>query len=612
MRRGFAGPCAHRFAGRLGLAFALPLVLAALPGSAMAAIVRTEPAPGADAPAPVAASAAAASSAPAIALNQIGFLPSASKRATVPAGTASRFAVVDLGTGRVALTGPLGPAAMWPPAGLAVRTADFSAITTPGRYVLRVAGLADSAPFRIADGAYDALTAAAIRAFYFNRSGIALTPALADVHARAAGHPDTRVLIHASAAGPKRRAGDVIASPKGWYDAGDYNKYIVNSGISVYTLLAAYEQAPARWRALRVGLPESGNGLPDLLNEALWNIDWMLTMQDPDDGGVYHKLTSPRFDGSVMPDVASATGTRVVVQKSTAAALDFAAVMAVGSRVFRDFEAQRPGLSARMLKAARSAWDWARAHPDAIYRQPPDIHTGEYGDDTLDDEFAWAAAELYITTREDAFLTALRPARTAMTVPSWNDVRGLAWMSLATHRHDLTPAADPALIERRVLALADQLLAKSARSSWGVALAVPDFGWGSNGTVLNEAMVLLQADRLAPGADRPYRRAAQDLLDYVLGRNPLGMSMVTGFGAHSPRHPHHRPSEAGRAGAPVPGFVVGGANAGRQDVAGCPVRYPSTLPALSYLDHFCSYASNEVAINWNAPLVYVAGALGEE
>jgi endoglucanase len=315
-----------------------------------------------------------------------------------------------------------------------------------------------------------------------------------------------------------------------------------------------------------------------------------------------------------MPDVATKSGDRVVVQKTTAATLDFAAVMAVGSRVFKDFEKERPGLSARMLAAARSAWDWAQAHPDAIYRQPPDIHTGDYGDPTLDDEFAWAAAELYITTGEDAFYAAMKPTKTTMTVPSWGDVRGLAWMSLAAHRDRLGPAADRALVERRIRDLADALVAKGRTSAWGVALDEKDFNWGSNSNVLNQAMVLLQADRLdAPrpgGQPSAYRQTAQGLLDYVMGRNPLGMSMVTGFGTRSPMHPHHRPSEADGVVAPVPGFVVGGANAGQQDLKGCPVPYPSSLPALSYLDHFCSYASNEVAINWNAPLVYVAAALG--
>ena len=563
---------------------------------------------------PTRADSKAAAATPRIQVNQVGYLPAATKRATVPAGAATRFQLIDADSGQAAWTGALGAAALWAPSRSKVRVADFSPLTRPGSYRLRVAGLPDSDPFTIGPGAYDALAAGAIRAFYFNRAGIALTPDLAGPFARPAGHPDTRVLIHASAAGPKRKAGDVISSPKGWYDAGDYNKYIVNSGITVYTLLAAYEQMPDRMRALKVGLPESGNGLPDVLNEALWNLDWMLTMQDPDDGGVYHKLTNPSFDGVVMPDVATKSGDRVVVQKTTAATLDFAAVMAVGSRVFKDFEKERPGLSARMLAAARSAWDWAQAHPDVIYRQPPDIHTGDYGDPTLDDEFAWAAAELYITTGEGAFYAAMKPTKTTMTVPSWGDVRGLAWMSLAAHRDRLGAAADRALIERRIRDLADALVAKGRTSAWGVALDEKDFNWGSNSNVLNQAMVLLQADRLdapRPG-DQPgaYRQTAQGLLDYVMGRNPLGMSMVTGFGTRSPMHPHHRPSEADGVVAPVPGFVVGGANAGQQDLKGCPVPYPSSLPALSYLDHFCSYASNEVAINWNAPLVYVAAALG--
>ncbi len=563
---------------------------------------------------PTRADSKAAAATPRIQVNQVGYLPAATKRATVPAGAATRFQLIDADSGQAAWTGALGAAALWAPSRSKVRVADFSAVTRPGSYRLRVAGLPDSDPFAIGPGAYDALAAGAIRAFYFNRAGIALTPDLAGPFARPAGHPDTRVLIHASAAGPKRKTGDIISSPKGWYDAGDYNKYIVNSGITVYTLLAAYEQMPDRMRALKVGLPESGNGLPDVLNEALWNLDWMLTMQDPDDGGVYHKLTNPSFDGVVMPDVATKSGDRVVVQKTTAATLDFAAVMAVGSRVFKDFEKERPGLSARMLAAARSAWDWAQAHPDVIYRQPPDIHTGDYGDPTLDDEFAWAAAELYITTGEHAFYAAMKPTKTTMTVPSWGDVRGLAWMSLAAHRDRLGAAADRALIERRIRDLADALVAKGRTSAWGVALDEKDFNWGSNSNVLNQAMVLLQADRLdAPrpgGQPSAYRQTAQGLLDYVMGRNPLGMSMVTGFGTRSPMHPHHRPSEADGVVAPVPGFVVGGANAGQQDLKGCPVPYPSSLPALSYLDHFCSYASNEVAINWNAPLVYVAATLG--
>jgi endoglucanase len=541
----------------------------------------------------------------AIHLNQLGFLPAAAKWATVPAGGGAEFAVVDMQTGRTALRGALPRAAVWEPSRDAVRLADFSTLTQPGSYRLRVDGLPDSPPFTIAADAYAALNAASIKAFYFNRAGIELRPEHAGAWARPAGHPDTRVLVHASAASPGRPAGTVISSPKGWYDAGDYNKYIVNSGITVYTLLAAYEHFPEFFKRQALNIPESGNGLPDLLNEVLWNLDWMLSMQDPADGGVYAKLTNQRFDGTVMPHQANAD--RYVVQKTTAAALDFAAVMATASRVFSAFEAQRPGLAARTRAAALQAWAWAQANPAVVYRQPPDIHTGGYDDEKLADEFAWAAAELYITTRDDRYYAAMKAESAPAGVPGWGDVGGLAWVSLAHHRQGLTAAADQKLIDERVSTQAAQLAAAWAASPWRVSQQASDFVWGSNSVLLNQALMLIQGYRL--NGTRNQLDAAQAALDLVLGRNPLGLSMVTGFGSVSSMHPHHRPSEADGVAAPVPGFIVGGPNPGQQDAKGCPVPYPSKEPALSYLDHYCSYASNEVAINWNAPLVYVSAAL---
>ncbi|RZL34008.1 MAG: cellulase, partial [Rubrivivax sp.] len=422
--------------------------------------------------------------------------------------------------------------------------------------------------------------------------------------ARPAGHADDKVLVHASAASAGRPEGTVISSPRGWYDAGDYNKYVVNSGISVFTLLAAWEQFPALFKAQNLNIPESGNALPDLLDEALWNLDWMLTMQDPADGGVHHKLTNKGFDGNQMPH--EATGARYVVAKSTAATLDFAAVMAHASRIFKPFEAQRPGLSARMRDAAVSAWKWARANPGLAFKNPADVRTGEYGDPKLDDEFAWAAAELYLATGEAGYRDALKLETQPIGVPGWNDVTALAWTSLAQHRDKLS-RADAELVTRRVTGLGNQLATAWQASSYRLPMhGKADFVWGSNAHALNQALMLIQAYRL--GGDRRQLDAAQSVLDYVLGRNPLGQSYVTGFGSKPPLHPHHRPSEADGVAAPVPGFLVGGPNPGQQDQKNCPA-YASKLPALSYLDHGCSYASNEVAINWNAPLVYVSAAL---
>lgn len=551
--------------------------------------------------APVSPAAVAVDTA-AIAINQVGYLPGSAKWAVLQDGPASSFAVVDMATGREVFRGPLGAAQAWEPAQQKLRLADFSALREPGRYRLQADGLQPSAPFFIAQDAYGALNAAAIKFFYFNRASVALDTAHAGIWARPAGHPDDRVFVHATAASPGRPEGKVISAPKGWYDAGDYNKYIVNSGISTYTLLAAWEHFPAYFQAQNLHIPESGNGLPDLLNEALWNLEWMLAMQDPADGGVYHKLTDKGFDGIVLPH--QAVHDRYVVMKATAATLDFAAVMAQASRVFAPFEAQRPGLSARMLAASRRAWDWAQAHPDVIYRQAPDIHTGGYDDSKLADEFAWAAAELFVSTRDERYWQAFRRMSPPIAVPGWPDVGALAWTTLAQYR-DRLAAPDRQLVESQVTTLADSFASRWQASPYRVAMQTQDFIWGSNAVALNQALMLIQGHRI--NGDRRMLDAAQSALDFVLGRHPTGYAMVTGFGTRSPLHPHHRPSGAMAQLPPVPGMIVGGPNAGAS--GDCPAPYPSKAPARVFQDALCSYTTNEIAINWNAPLVYVTAAL---
>lgn len=134
-------------------------------------------------------------------------------------------------------------------------------------------------------------------------------------------------MVHPSAASTKRPAGTIISSPKGWYDAGDYNKYIVNSGFTLGLILQSYQLHQDRFNALNLQIPESDNNIPDILDEMMYNLEWMLTMQDPTDGGVYHKLTTPNFEGFVMPE--DCKQQRYVVQKTTTTALDFAATQRI-------------------------------------------------------------------------------------------------------------------------------------------------------------------------------------------------------------------------------------------------------------------------------------------
>ncbi len=545
-------------------------------------------------------------------VNQIGFNTLAPKRGVVVnAGGATRFFIASSDLSDTAFTGDLGPEKTWAPSGETARLADFSGLSKPGEYVLGVEGKGVSYPFRIDPHANVETTRGAIRGFFYQRASFTVSAENGGKWARKPGHPDNRVAVHASAATEARPEGTLISAQKGWYDAGDYNKYVVNSGISTYTLLALYRHYPAFFDTLKLNIPESGNAIPDLLDEALWNLRWMMNMQDPNDGGAYHKLTSADFSGFVMPEADNSK--RFVVKKSVTATLDLAATAAYASRLFRKFDGTMPGFADSALAVARKAWTWARQHPLDYYRQAdlnksftPAINTGEYGDGSAADELFWAGAELYLATREDSFYVAVGPAKfpASFGAPSWNNVTALGMYSLADARFEGYSRIDPDSIAKVITTSAAPFRARADTTAYGVPMGSNEFGWGSNSMDANDGMLLLQAFRHT--GDSSYLRAAVGALDYLLGRNATGYSFVTGYGSNTPMIPHHRPSTADGVREPVPGLLVGGPNPGQQDKC---VGYPSILPALSYLDVECSYSTNEIAINWNAPYAYLAGGV---
>lgn len=523
-----------------------------------------------------------------IRINQIGYAPGDAKTAIV-VGEAEDFVILNAGSNEMVFQSRLGPEQYWEASGERVRIADFSSLQQIGTYKIQI-GSQTSPSFEIKPDVYKALGEASIKAFYFHRAGAALEETYAGDYARPAGHPDTTVYIHASAASETRPEGSIISSPKGWYDAGDYNKYIVNSAISVATMMSAFEHFPGLLGNLDLNIPESADGVPDILDEIRWNLEWMLSMQDPEDGGVYHKLTSKNFNGMEMPDLDSAD--RYVVMKTTTAALDLCAAMAQASRVYQPYD---PEFSEQCLSAAQRAWAWATDYPNIAYIQPSDIQTGEYGQrgSSFEDEWFWAAAELSITRGEVLEATVPYP----LAVPEWRDGAALACMNVLFHgKNDV--------VHESFMILADSLLKEQQSSPYGVSN--DSFRWGSNSDFLNQAMVLFFAYRLT-GKDA-YLHAAQSNYDWVLGKNPTGYSFVTGFGHKTPMHIHHRPSEGDDILSPQPGWLAGGPNPGNKEDCG-EALYDSPYPAKSYLDLLCSYATNEIAINWNAILVYSTFAL---
>ena len=550
-----------------------------------------------------------------IRLNQVGYSPMQEMTATIVMDEPVKEVFILNEKGDTVWIGVPAVTLPNPISGKTCQIVDFSALDTPGTYTLYAKTQLSTVncQFSIKEHPYRELTRQALRAYYHQRASMATEEPFAAGYARPAGHPDDHVIVHASAATVERPEGTIISSPGGWYDAGDYNKYIVNSGFTMGVWLMAYEMNKAYFDSLHLNIPESivnrqsSNRLcPDMLAEALYNIRWMLTMQDTD-GGVYHKLTEPDFEGFIRPDQCKKP--RYVVMKTTAAALDFAATMALAARVYAPFDAD---FCAQAKEAALRAYAWAEANPAVYYDQPkmneefkPAITTGAYDDFDVRDEFLWAATELYLLTGDEKYKSEITNYQSQITnyVPAvWGNVAELAYLELLMHgiENNLSP------LTAHLAPFIDEVETSAFRSPYGNRES--DFFWGCNSEgCCWRGIECLYAYRLT--GDEQYRVNAERCLDYILGQNATGFCYVTGFGTHPTSHPHHRLSYSHPKGT-IPGFLAGGPNPARQDAATDGVKYPKDVPAdESYLDYQPSYASNEVTINWNVTLFALSAGL---
>ena len=525
------------------------------------------------------------SQAGAIRINQLGYYPDANKIAVVVFTDADSFEVVNTADSTVEYSGELSPRVFWSDAGDSVKLCNFSSVSKPGNYKIYVPGFGESYPFEISGNVLRKAAYASLKSFYYQRCSYELTADHAGLWARASGHPDTSCIFHSSSGRTGR-----LSSPGGWYDAVDYGKYVINAGISVATLLSFHENFSDFFADSTILIPESGNGQNDLLDEVKFELDWLKTMQDPD-GGVYAKLTTLWFPGFSMPQVDNLD--RYVIGKSTAAALDFAAMMAMAGRIYTDYDS---AWAADCITRAEQAWSWAKVHPSIYFTNPANVSTGEYGDWNVTDEFIWAAVELYISTDSSEYKTYLESRSSSLLyqgAPGWPDVQPLASLSLATRPNGLADA-QLTKIKNSITAKANSWLNQISVSP----CRIPQFGyyWGSNSGIANIGVGLLYAYILTE--DNKYIKGAAECADYLLGRNATGYSFVSAYGFKTPVNFHHRPSGSDGIIQPVPGFVAGGPNKDKQDGQ----QYPFSNPAKSYVDVQGSYASNEVCINWNSPL----------
>ena len=493
-------------------------------------------------------------------VDQVGYLPNYAKIGLVNDAKATLFHVVETQTSRSVLSGNLGDVMRDTDTGQSVRRADFSGLSRPGTYVLNVAGVGRSLEFRVGDDVYQKLY----------DDGLASYEQLA-VLAPPAFH---------SASVKDRQSDRQLDISGGWPDAGDYGRYMPSAVSALGTLLLIGD---VRSESL------SAAELKVLKRE----LDWMLTMQRAD-GGVYHKVTPLKFGGFDKTSD-NIGGQLYAFDVSTPDAAVFAAIASQAARVYRASDAV---YAERLLKAAQLAWAWLERNPKPVL--PTELEgTGGYVYGSDGTQRFWAAAELLRTTGEASFGEYVR-AYLDKRPPSveqlgWNNTTTYGLLSLA-----FNPAADPALrqkIQGLLTRWADGMVTtvNSRTNPW--AISISNFHWASNKTTLDNAAVLLAANRLSPKPS--YVNAALEQLHYVLGRNALSKSYVTGFGTNSVKNPHNRTMFV--LGKLVPGVLVGGPNGDAQDNI-----TPASQGQRSYVDELKAYASNENSVEYNAPLVLVA------
>ena len=495
-----------------------------------------------------------------------------------------------------------------PDTGDQVQAADFTSFNKAGEFYLYVPGVGRSWEFSLGKNVYERTYYLAMRGFYGQRCGTAV-----DMGPEFPGYSHPACHLHgefnpsSGAKGPRDNIG-------GWHDAGDYGRYVVNSGISTGMLLWAWEIYGSKLKDISLKIPESGNGTPDILNEARWNLEWMLKMQD-DDGGVWHKQTSEHFSGFVAPQddklPSEVIGTGTAPFKSTCATADLAAVAAIAGRVYKPFDA---AFAAQSLQAARRAFAWTEANPNVTFRNPPGVTTGGYGDSNCSDERLWAAAELSRTTGEASYSSYFLahyadfiPGLDSPPAEGWGSVASMGlWTYALSHQNGDDSGANSA-IRQRTLGAALAVVERTRANPYRNSMKTKDYIWGSNSVAAGYGIYLLIANMFEP--DPALVDTARDNLHYLLGRNTFSLSWVTGIGEHAFQHPHHRPSGSSNLPAPWPGLLSGGPNSGRGDAVlrALPKDLP---PAKVYADQLASYASNEIAINWQASLVFLlAGQL---
>jgi hypothetical protein len=551
---------------------------------------------------------------PAVHVNQVGYVPAFPKKAIIGyyLGTMGElkfpvdqgFEVLD-STGAVVFQGALSPKTdqgytYSPSPYQNVWAADFSALTTPGTYRVRVPGLGTSLPFIIDEGVAAAFARTYALGIFHQRCGfkadLPFTRFVHDVcHAAPAQVPDlTFTAVNAELAAMTSDSALYQTAPAlsnvnsslypyvdlaprdvsgGHHDAGDYSKYTIDSAGFIHYLVFAADALPGVASLDNLGLPESGDGKSDVLQEAKWEADFLTKMQDAD-GGFYF-LVYPRnreYEDDVLPDKGDP---QVVFPKTTAVtAAAVAALAEAGSSPL--FQQQFPDEASLYLEKAKLGWAFLQRTIAQFGKAGAYQKITHYGNEfTHDDELAWAAAALFVATGDETYHQQLKawfdPADPNTLRWSWwrlFEGYGCAVRTYAfAARSGRLPlsALDPVYLakcEAQILATGEDQLRFAQQTAYGTSFPEPDKTYRNAGWYFSSerAFDLTVAYQLSPKPE--YLDAITSNLNYEGGCNPLNVTYITGLGSRRQREIVHQYAQNDRRVLPPSGILLGNVQAG--------------------------------------------------
>jgi endoglucanase len=534
---------------------------------------------------------------PTIKVDTVGYLVERAKLATLPAVEVNRFEVVDTETDESVFEGELSVSTDNTDTGDTTQVAEFSELKTPGTYVVRVEGLADSPPFVIRSDAWNEPLRVVMLGLYGQRCGV-------DVQFDYQGTTFKHRACHLNdgLSGGKFEGGvwtddgDERDGTGGWHDAGDYGKYTVNGAFALAFLFKAWEDFGDKLGHVE-HVPDYSDKLPQWLAEAKFQMDQLLKMQ-LEDGSASHMLGPQAYPNTVMPE--ADTPIRRFTDASSAATADLVAVAAMASRVFRELDGE---FADKCLAAAERGQAFLDVNTVAVSPSFSGFTHIAYSGNPDSDERFWALVELWRTNGDTALLKRVEDAlpKSVSINFDWANVQNLGVFSYVQAQSDARDAAKLEAAKQAIIASADTLVANTSAHAYGRGIGSMYY-WGVNGVLARSTMNLLIANQIEP--DASYLDAAAQQLDHLFGRNPFGRTMVTGLGYLPARNPHHRPSQSDGIEEPWPGLLVGGPNPDDPVAA-------KQAPGLAWTDYAGDYFVNEVAINWNTALAYALAGFYE-